>query len=261
VACWCDGLAVGAAAGSTHGGRASHRADARRPARRCNPMTSCEGSRPGNQCSETAADASWARRVCLRPPSGHGWTMTRVLVVAGASSIGEEEAPGLAEVLRRAGATSVEFNPTSLRGRGVTWWQYVMIYVGAKAGDAIVTSLVESAVSWAEERVARRISEHGLGRPQSVQLYGPDGRIIKAVEVSPDGQVRDATDKWQGQKRRPPPSVDLSDAPWPTGRRVYRRFRSWVATTWARRSSRRRLRRDRRTRRREASRRQPGPRR
>jgi hypothetical protein len=130
--------------------------------------------------------------------------MARVAVVGNPSDLSDEEMLRLENVLRGAGVESVERAERPRRGYAVTWWQVVGIYVGARAGDALISAVVTAVVDWTKERFESR------ARPQSVTIYGPDGDVIKAIEVLNEGEVRDVTDEKEGEKRPPPDGIDLT---------------------------------------------------
>ncbi|MEU7871719.1 hypothetical protein [Dactylosporangium sp. NPDC049140] len=71
--------------------------------------------------------------------------------------------------------------------RAVTWYEVTMIYLGGKILDGVTGGLIDSGVSAVRDRVAawakRRQERDPQQRPQVVELYGPDGKLIKTVRV------------------------------------------------------------------------------
>jgi hypothetical protein len=114
-----------------------------------------------------------------------------------------EDLMPLVHGLERLGSEGQEVIITErpTRGYGVTWWQVLLIYVGMKAGDALINSVVSSAVDWAKNHLSEG------GRPHYIGIYGPDGEIIRAVEVDAGGEESDVTERERGVNRPAPPEL------------------------------------------------------
>lgn len=102
--------------------------------------------------------------------------------------------------------------PVEQRGYGVTWWEVVLIYIGSRGAEVVLTNVVNDlykvAVGWARARFQKE-----PGRPKYIAIRGPDGEILRSVEVRrPDAEPEDKTeedrrrDEESGQ-RPPPPTV------------------------------------------------------
>jgi hypothetical protein len=104
--------------------------------------------------------------------------------------------------------------PREQRGRGLTWWEIVHIWLpwaamgaGGVAGSAMAKKIVDVAVEWARARFARKTNR----RPTYVAIYGPDGKVVKSALIS-DGTAppedRTATDAASPPRQRPSLSED-----------------------------------------------------
>jgi len=80
-------------------------------------------------------------------------------------------------------------------GAGVSWYEMTAIYLGAKAVDAatghVVDRVIDAVLSRAVDWAKARMDNEGTARPQSITLYGPDGKPLKSVRVDKD--VRGST--------------------------------------------------------------------
>ena len=72
------------------------------------------------------------------------------------------------------------------RGYGVTWWEVLHIWIPwATLGGVAAKKIVELAIDWAYGRLKR---DKPKNRPRSVTIYGPQGQVLKKVEVDQSGQ-------------------------------------------------------------------------
>ena len=117
----------------------------------------------------------------------------------------DELAP-LIDGLRAANASwDVRVTALEQRGYGVTYWEVVHIWLPALADEALtalIGAVIAEAVRWARGRFA-----NGSKRPKYVAIHGPDGRVLKSVEVkSAEGDPVDVTEKDQEKppRQRPP---------------------------------------------------------
>jgi hypothetical protein len=58
----------------------------------------------------------------------------------------EEELDPLVDAIARASGQTTTLAIVEQRGFAVTWWQVVLIYVGAKTTDAIISQIASAAV-------------------------------------------------------------------------------------------------------------------
>lgn len=74
--------------------------------------------------------------------------------------------------------------------RGLTYVELVFIYIGIKAGDALISSLTnelfETAKAWAHRRAERK-SKEPADRPIGFVIYGPDGKVLRQWDTRDDG--------------------------------------------------------------------------
>ncbi len=70
-------------------------------------------------------------------------------------------------------------------GAGVTWWEVLGIYVGSHVTDALigdlVSKLVDGTVDWIRAKARRSRDNDKAMRPQSITIYGPDGKPLKKI--------------------------------------------------------------------------------
>jgi hypothetical protein len=93
-----------------------------------------------------------------------------------------EELEPLAAELRRHGY-QVELTDKERFGRGVTWWEVFNFVVDESTEHAIeaaVGVVTASFVAWARKRFK---SGEGRPAPKAAKLYGPDGSVLKTIEV------------------------------------------------------------------------------
>jgi hypothetical protein len=114
----------------------------------------------------------------------------------------------LADVTGLGYVVDLDFGPEPEPGKyGVTWLEVVAIYVGAKvldgmtadAIDIAVKKLANTAVDWAKARFRKHPDNT---RPQYISLYGPDGELLKSVQVDPKGDVQDHTERDRARQER-----------------------------------------------------------
>lgn len=80
-------------------------------------------------------------------------------------------------------------------GRGVTWYEVTLIYIGMKALDAVtgeiasrtIDAVTSRTIGWAKSRLERGET----ARPQSITLYDADGKVIKKFRIKKDGAVEE----------------------------------------------------------------------
>lgn len=92
--------------------------------------------------------------------------------------------------------------PKELVGRGLTWWEVILIYIPVGTiAKAAIEAVLDETVRWLRERF-KKVPK----RPKYVAIYGPDGKVIKSVVLhSPTGEPKDRTnDDLQKPPRFPP---------------------------------------------------------
>lgn len=109
----------------------------------------------------------------------------------------------LIEACREVGLDGeISYRPPTGRARGISLWEVTAIYLGGKLVDAATGQLMKSAVEniikrstvWARERLRQGDSP----RPQKLQIYGPNGEVIKEVSVEPRDVDPNTTSRFQG---------------------------------------------------------------
>lgn len=80
-------------------------------------------------------------------------------------------------------------------GRGVTWWEVALIYIGMKAADAatgqVTKAVIDAVTGRAKQWAKGRLERGDTSRPQSITIFGPDGRPLKKVQIQKDGTERE----------------------------------------------------------------------
>jgi hypothetical protein len=117
------------------------------------------------------------------------------------ADVSAEDEEELAEAFRRLDANinvTTEIKPRE--GRGITWAEIVIItlqVVGpvlSQLKDKVLAKVTEAAIEWARRRYEGK--RKGSRRPTYIDIYGPDGEIIKSIEVkNAEDKGTDRTDK------------------------------------------------------------------
>jgi hypothetical protein len=101
----------------------------------------------------------------------------------------------LIDELRELGLDGeISYRPPT--GRGVTWYEVTLIYLGAKALDVVTGNAIEAllklvtskAIEWARLRLGRGETV----RPQSITIYGPGGKPLKTIRIKKDGAAEES---------------------------------------------------------------------
>src|SRR5215216_5407455 len=66
------------------------------------------------------------------------------------------------------------------RGFGVTWEEFITIWVLSTAVNTLVSEVVKVCVEWAKRRYER---DKPKVRPKVIRIYGPDGKIVSAFRM------------------------------------------------------------------------------
>ena len=113
------------------------------------------------------------------------------------ADITPEEAEELAQIIRSLDwAIGVEVVAQQREGTGVTWAELLHISVPGLVwgGKKIVNKLADVAIEWTRKRFEGR--RNGSKRPVYINIYGPDGKIVKAVAVkNATDEVQDRTEE------------------------------------------------------------------
>ena len=117
------------------------------------------------------------------------------------ADISAEEAEELGEAFRRLDAdinATTEVKPRE--GLAVTWAEIVIITlpvagpIVSELKDKVLTKAIDAAIEWARRRYEGK--RKGSRRPTYIDIYGPDGEIIKSVEVkNAEDKGTDRTDQ------------------------------------------------------------------
>jgi hypothetical protein len=124
--------------------------------------------------------------------------MTTIRVQPGnALDFEEDDLEALADAIRAtSGGTAVETVSKEQWGRAVTWWEVVDFLLTEGAGH-VVDAVIGAAIMWARQRLKRKkdAEPDRQPRPVWVTLYGPDGGILKSVQITdPDNEPSDVTE-------------------------------------------------------------------
>jgi hypothetical protein len=96
----------------------------------------------------------------------------------------------LAGAVRDDTGLDVEVASREQRGYAVTWWEVVDFLLTDGAGHAI-DAIIGVAVAWARKRLRAAKEKTDRPRPVAVRIYGPDGELLKTVEVTdPDADPK-----------------------------------------------------------------------
>ena len=88
----------------------------------------------------------------------------------------------------RAGGNDAEITYRPPTGRGVYWYEIVGLFIGLRAAEAsistIVSSLETSAINWVKARFSTQRSEdEPRERPKWITIYGPNGEKLKEIKA------------------------------------------------------------------------------
>jgi hypothetical protein len=102
-----------------------------------------------------------------------------------------------AELRALDGSLTLSRTARHLVGRGVTWWELAYVWLSDQVGAAVVGSFVTVIIQWTRGRFKK-----GNRRPKYVEIYGPDGNLLKAVLIkSRRAKLEDHTEE---VRARPP---------------------------------------------------------
>jgi hypothetical protein len=92
------------------------------------------------------------------------------------------------------------------RGYAVTWWEVLHVWlpwVGAAAGGAAITKIVELLIEWSYNRFKQ---EPERKRPKHIPIYGYNGKVVKSITImSDDQEPEDSTPNGPQIPRKLPP--------------------------------------------------------
>ncbi len=120
-----------------------------------------------------------------------------LLVPANPLDLPPEDLEPLAIAIRGDHALAADVGVVPQRGYGVTWWEVLYIYLGTKGLDALtghafqllLDGITEKAKQWYR---GRRDSKDNK-RPFYLRILDEQGRVLRALEIRPDGSTEDVT--------------------------------------------------------------------
>jgi hypothetical protein len=95
------------------------------------------------------------------------------------------------------------------RGYGVTWWEVLIIWVGARSAETVIDRVVGDAVEWMKDRFRQNPDRKRPKVALIVYYEGEVGRAEEAVELrsSDDQPVRRPTEEFERYTRKKPPEA------------------------------------------------------
>jgi hypothetical protein len=117
-----------------------------------------------------------------------------------------ETVDGLIEDLRAEGLDA-RISYDEIPGGGMEWWEVVFLWVGARAGEAVINQVAHIAIEWMRERF-RQNPEDTRARAAQIILYeGDDGQVSEVVELkSADGEpIRRSPKDFERYTQKIPP--------------------------------------------------------
>jgi hypothetical protein len=132
-----------------------------------------------------------------------------LLVPANPLDLRPEDLEPLAIAIGGDHALAADVGVVPQRGYGVTWWEVLYIYLGTKGLDALtghafqllLDGITEKAKQWYR---GRRDSKDNK-RPFYLGILDEEGRVLRALEIRPDGSTEDVTGREQSQPPKPRP--------------------------------------------------------
>jgi hypothetical protein len=118
--------------------------------------------------------------------------------------ISAEEAEELARTIRTLDIDiETQVKAEGRKGRGITWGQVLTISLPflAWGGNKLADKITDVAIEWARKRYEARLKESK--RPTFVNIYGPDGAVVKSVKVNnATDAIEDLTEEKLRLKRK-----------------------------------------------------------
>jgi hypothetical protein len=87
-------------------------------------------------------------------------------------------------------ADAVQIRVGYLYGNGATDWT-VVNFILDESGRAAIQEVVRSIISWGRQWWKKRKNSNSDAKPIKAILYGPDGEVLREVEVRPDSDESD----------------------------------------------------------------------
>ncbi len=83
----------------------------------------------------------------------------------------------------RAEGLDARISYDEVPGGGMEWWEMVYLWVGARAGEEVITQVVQMATEWMKQRF-RQNPEDTRARSAHIILYdGDEGKVSVVVEL------------------------------------------------------------------------------
>jgi class 3 adenylate cyclase len=140
--------------------------------------------------------------------------MAKVLLLS--RDVPDPELEWLADSFEDEDGVSVEIYKPQTRGYRVTWWEVLLIYLGGKGADAVagraLNFLLDVSIQKAKAWYADRVKK-GARRPLSLILRDATGRLLRALELKPSGEVEDVSGEHKGARHVPPPDDEIKNPP------------------------------------------------
>ncbi len=120
-----------------------------------------------------------------------------------------EELGGLVSALENDGL-DVRLAYAEQRGYGVTWWEVLLIWIGARTGEAVIEQVVGDVVGWMRDRFRQEPERSQRPKVALLVFYEDDeGEATEAVELksADDEPVRRPTEEFERYTRKKPPEL------------------------------------------------------
>jgi hypothetical protein len=119
-----------------------------------------------------------------------------------------EELDSLINVLKDEGLDARRAH-LEQKGYGVTWWEVVLIWVGARTAEAVIDHVVGDVMEWMKERFRQSPENRRPKAALIVRYEGDKGQISEVVELkSVDADpVRRTSEDFERYTRTKPPEA------------------------------------------------------
>jgi len=107
-----------------------------------------------------------------------------------------DEIEELAEAIRiTCPRCKVQVKANGYKGYAVTWYEVVEIAVISGVTQEVIRYISKAAIDWARERFKQKQP----GRPKSITIFGPKGKVLKSFTVkNATEEIEDETEKTSG---------------------------------------------------------------
>lgn len=130
-------------------------------------------------------------------------------VIVQSSNVQLEDLDGLIDALKGEGLDVRRGAYVEQKGRAVTWWEVVLIWVAARSAETVIDRVVGDAVEWMKDRFRQNPKNKRPKVAMIVYYEGEEGYVAENVQLkTPDDEpVRSPSEEFERYTRKKPPEV------------------------------------------------------